>query len=72
MWRRRLGARCGRGRERQDVVDEPLAANQLLRRLDLPSQLAQFGNGRAHLGVVAGGATASTVGLDRPEPFLED
>ncbi len=46
-------------------------ASHLLRRLDLPRQLAQLGNGRAHLGVVARGATTSTVGLDRSEPFLE-
>ena len=48
-----------------------LATSRLLRRLDQPGQLAQLGNGRAHLGVVARGATTSTVGLDRSEPFLE-
>ncbi len=49
-----------------------LAASSLLRQLDLPGQLAQLRNSRAHLGVMTGGAAASTVRLDRSEPFLED
>ncbi len=60
-------------RDRAGLAHNSLAtSHRLLPRLDLPRQLAQFGNGRAHLGIVAGGAAASTVGLDRSEPFLED
>ena len=71
QFRQRLLGRLIRASEAWNDLGRSGEPPTLAALADVPHQLAQLGDGPAHLGVVTRWATPSAVRLDRPEPFLE-